>query len=68
MLMNGAPGWKDTARYFRTRYLFWGREEKTHYPQSKRPWEQESKLVATGDWGAIYDLESPKGSAAPPQG
>ncbi|HEX7517934.1 MAG TPA: hypothetical protein VF345_11695 [Chthoniobacterales bacterium] len=67
-LMNGAPGWKETARFFHARYLFWGREEKTNYAQSKRPWEQESKLVATGPWGAIYDLESPKDSTVPPQG
>jgi hypothetical protein len=67
-LMNGAPGWKETARFFRARYLFWGREEKTNYPQSKRPWEQESKLIATGAWGAIYDLESPRDSTVPPQG
>jgi hypothetical protein len=67
-LMNGAPGWKETARFFRARYLFWGREEKTHYPQSKRPWERESKLVATGDWGAIYDLESPRDPIVIPQG
>jgi hypothetical protein len=67
-LMNGGPGWKETARFFRARYLFWGREEKTNYPQSKRPWEQESKLVATGAWGAIYDLESPRDAAPAPQG
>ena len=65
MLMNGAPGWKETARYFRARYLFWGREEIRNYPQSTRPWEKESKLVTTGPWGSIYDLESPP---APPQG
>jgi len=67
-LMNGAPGWKETARFFRARYLFWGREEKSNYPLSKRPWEQESKLVATGAWGAIYDLESPRDSTLTPQG
>jgi hypothetical protein len=67
-LMNGAPGWKETARFFRARYLFWGREEKTNYPLSKRPWEQESKLIATGAWGAIYDLESPRESPLKPQG
>ena len=66
-LMNGAPGWKETARLFRARYLFWGREEKTNYPQSTRPWEQESKVVATGAWGAIYDLESPRDSPSVPQ-
>jgi len=63
-LMNGAPGWKDTARYFRVRYLFWGRMEIANYPQSTRPWEKELKLVDSGPWGAIYDLESP---TAPPQ-
>jgi len=65
-LMQGAPDWKEQARYFNARYLFWGQLEKTNYGQSKRPWEQESKLVATGDWGSIYDLESPRDPAAPP--
>jgi hypothetical protein len=66
-LMNGAPDWKKMARDFHTRYLFWGREEIKNYAQSKRPWEQESKLVATGPWGSIYDIESPREPApAPP--
>ena len=65
-LMNGAPDWKDTARYFQTRYLFWGREEIKNYAQSKRPWEQQSRLVATGSWGSIYDIESPREPAPPP--
>jgi hypothetical protein len=64
-LMNGAPGWKDTAKYFHARYLFWGREEIKNYPSSARPWEKESKLVVTGPWGSIYDLESPPDSAIP---
>jgi hypothetical protein len=59
-LMNGAPGWKEAARSFHARYLFWGREEKTNYAGSTRPWEQESKLIASGPWGSIYDLESPR--------
>ena len=65
-LMQGAPDWKGKAEALRTRYLFWGREEKANYAQSKRPWEQESKLVATGDWGAIYDLASPRDPAPSP--
>ena len=66
-LMNGAPGWKDTAtKYFHARYLFWGREEIRNYAGSKRPWEQESTLVATGSWGSIYDLESPRIAPPPP--
>jgi hypothetical protein len=64
-LMNGAPGWKDTAHYFRARYLFWGREETRNYAQSTRPWEKELKPVASGPWGAIYDLEPPRDSAVP---
>jgi hypothetical protein len=58
-MMNGAPNWKDIARDFKARYLFWGREEIKNYPQSTHPWEKESKQVASGPWGAIYDLESP---------
>jgi hypothetical protein len=39
------------------RYLFWGREEKINYPMSGRPWEKTIVPVASGNWGAIYDLE-----------
>jgi hypothetical protein len=67
-LMNGAAGWKDNARFLQTRYLFWGRLEKANYQASSHPWERESKQVATGDWGAIYDLEAPaQPPAAPPR-
>ncbi len=56
---------RQGARLCNARYLFWGREEKANYAQSKRPWEQESKLVATGAWGSIYDLESPREPVPP---
>lgn len=58
-LLNGAPNWKENARFLRTRYLFWGRPEKANYPASTHPWERESRKVAGGEWGAIYDLEAP---------
>jgi hypothetical protein len=64
-LMLGGPNWKQLAREFHARYLFWGREEKQNYAASKRPWEREAALVAKGEWGAIYDLESPP-TAQPP--
>jgi hypothetical protein len=64
-LMLGAPNWKDLARDLRARYLFWGRNEKGNYAASKRPWEQEATLVASGDWGAVYDLETPKTKPTP---
>jgi hypothetical protein len=56
-LMNGAPNWREIARKLKARYLFWGREEKINYSASARPWEQSMIPIASGDWGAIYDLE-----------
>src|SRR5262249_26428308 len=56
-LMQGAPSWRDLARTLRARYVFWGRDEKKNYASSTRPWENVSALVASGTWGAIYDLE-----------
>src|SRR5262249_53008877 len=64
-LMQGAPNWKEIAHQLGARYLFWGNQEKQNYGQSKRPWEKECKLVASGDWGAIYDLDTPKEAAQP---
>jgi hypothetical protein len=58
-LMQGAPNWRDLARTLRVRYIFWGREEKTNYASSARPWEKSAALAASGTWGAIYDLEKP---------
>jgi hypothetical protein len=56
-LMQGPPDWREIARALRVRYIFWGREEMINYPMSKRPWEATVPLVASGHWGAIYDLE-----------
>jgi hypothetical protein len=56
-LMEGAGDWRETARHLRVRYIFWGREEKINYPMSGRPWEKTIAPVASGNWGAIYDLE-----------
>jgi hypothetical protein len=47
------------------RYVFWGREETTNYPKSTRPWEHAATLVASGGWGAIYDLEQAPRSSRP---
>src|SRR5438874_816159 len=57
-LMNGAANWREAAKELRVRYIFWGQDEKTNYQSSSRPWEATSFLVASGDWGAIYDLDS----------
>ena len=60
-LMNGAANWREAAKTLGVRYIFWGQDEKTNYQKSSRPWEATAFLVASGDWGAIYDLgkESP---------
>jgi hypothetical protein len=64
-LMMGAPNYKELARELRARYLYWGRDEKTNYAASKRPWEREATVVGGGDWGTFYDLETPKVQPTP---
>lgn len=58
-LLNGEPGWRETARKLHARYLFWGRLEDENYPDSAKPWETECLKIADGDFGQIYDLEAP---------
>jgi hypothetical protein len=58
-LMNGAANWREAAKTLGVRYIFWGQDERTNYQSSSRPWEATAFLVASGDWGAIYDLSKP---------
>lgn len=58
-LMNGAANWRDAAKALGVRYIFWGQDERTNYKSSTHPWEGTAFLVASGDWGAIYDLSQP---------
>jgi hypothetical protein len=62
-LMRGAPNWREAAQALGVRYIFWGRDETANYQGSSRPWETTARRIASGDWGAIYDLapESPSG-------
>lgn len=55
-LMLGQQGWKSLGQTLHADYLFWGQFEQAHYPNSRRPWENECKVVAEGPWGRIYDL------------
>ena len=64
-LMQGEGDWQTTARQLGVRYIFWGDEEKINYPTSRRPWEQTLKPAQYGNWGAIYDLESPPAQRTP---
>jgi hypothetical protein len=63
-LMNGDEGWQDLAAELGARYLFWGPNEEEAYKDSAQPWRQSALLVASGDWGAIYDLLSPPATPA----
>jgi hypothetical protein len=63
-LMNGDPEWPNLAEELGARYLFWGHNEDETYKDSTQPWTKTARLVASGDWGAIYDLKS----AAAPSG
>jgi len=55
-LMRGAPNWREMAKALGVRYIFWGRDETANYQGSSRPWEATAQRIASGDWGAIYDL------------
>jgi hypothetical protein len=59
-LMNGDPDWRQCAADLHARYLFWGRPEREceDYRLSSEPWKDECRLVASGPWGDIYDLQS----------
>jgi hypothetical protein len=63
-LMNGEEGWQKFAKELGARYLFWGAPENEAFKDSSQPWRKTARLVATGDWGAIYDLQSPPDKAA----
>lgn len=58
-LMMGEPGWRVTAAALKVRYLFWGQKETDEYPSSPQPWKGQCAVVASGEWGALYDLERP---------
>ncbi|HEY2568634.1 MAG TPA: hypothetical protein VGI25_04885 [Candidatus Udaeobacter sp.] len=55
-LMRGAPNWREIAQSLGVRYIFWGRDETANYQGSTHPWETTAPRVASGDWGAIYDV------------
>ena len=57
-LMNGDEHWQALAAELGVRYLFWGWRESEEYQDSSQPWRKSTRLVASGEWGAIYDLRS----------
>ena len=59
IVMNGGTGWREAATALDVRYLFWGSEERENYSDSAQPWKATTLLVASGDWGELYDLATP---------
>ncbi len=58
-LMTGDPDWRSLAARLGARYLFFGSGELQEWPASSQPWRSEAKLVASGEWGELFDLEAP---------
>lgn len=64
-LMLGRADWQKAAARLRVRYVFWGAREKKRYANSTRPWESKGEPVASGAWGAIYDLAAMPSGTTP---
>lgn len=58
-IFAGDPNWRALAKSFGARYLFWGTREYDAFQSSPRPWRDSARLVASGEWGEIYDLDAP---------
>ena len=56
-VLEGEPEWREHCAALGVRYLFWGNEESAHMPDSSQPWRDSARLIASGDWGELYDLE-----------
>jgi hypothetical protein len=56
-LMKGEPGWQESAKVLRARYLYWGPRETLGYAGGAQPWRDVAAPVAEGPWGRLYALE-----------
>jgi hypothetical protein len=62
-ILRGEEGWRQNAEKLGARWLFWGEQEASAYPESNEPWREQCRLHAAGTWGSLYDLTQP---AVPP--
>ncbi len=58
-VLVGAPEWRIYAARLNVRYLFIGPLEKALYPSPDARWRDGAQIIAEGEWGAIYDLQTP---------
>lgn len=56
VLMSGGERWRDAARDLRVHHLFWGKREEERWPQSKQPWKECARRLATSPHGEMYLL------------
>ncbi|MEI9895608.1 MAG: hypothetical protein WDN28_17385 [Chthoniobacter sp.] len=62
--MNGEDGWRETADAPRRALPFLGPLRGREIPGFPPAWRETTRLVASGDWGAIYDLHAPPATPA----
>ena len=58
-LMRGFPDWRLRAARLGVRYLFFGPKERETWPASYESWRMSATVIASGEWGEIFDLETP---------
>lgn len=65
-LMNGGNDWRIAAAKLGARYLFFGPRERERWPASLQGWRG-AHVIASGQWGELFDLETPPVPPARPQ-
>ena len=58
-LMRGFPDWRIRAARLRVRYLFFGVGERRTWPESSESWRMGATVIASGEWGELFDLHTP---------
>ena len=58
-LMRGFPDWRLRAARLGVRYLFFGPDERKTWPESYESWRMGATVIASGEWGEIFDLHTP---------
>ena len=64
-ILRGEPEWRTRCAELGVRYLLWGADEEENVADSKQPWRESARLIASGTWGELYDLNAPPDSPAP---
>ena len=57
--------WAPVRAELGVRYLLWGADEEENIPDSTQPWRESARLIASGPWGELYDINAPPDSPAP---